>query len=529
MKNFKKFLCLLMYLGLFTACTTENKPAPTPSPEQNSTALQDGDVDVLIIGAGGAGLSAAVSASENGASVVVVEKLGMMGGNTIRSGGAFNSVDPEGQATTKMDDALKSTVESILAKEPVNEKHATLIAEVKKQYEDYLATGSDLLFDSAEWHALQSLDAGDYIADVDLMLTLTRNTLETKKWLTTNGTTWDPAIRTVVGALWNRSAQTTNGSGADFIKALSDQAVKNGAQIYLDTKAESLIQKDGRVCGATLTNSEGKTITINAKAVIMTTGGFAANVEMRQEYNTEWADLGESIATNNTPGATGDGIVMGKAVGANLVQMQWIQLMPLYPVSGGGISGYVNNAIYVNKNGERYVNEDNRRDVLAQGALNQPDKVFFVINDMKEIESMKFPQDKLDYMVENGMLFKGETIEELAEAMGVPAENLKKTIDDYGQAVDAKKDEFGRTTWGSRLDNPPYYAASYTPAVHHTMGGLQIDTETHVIGVDGKVIPGFYAAGEVTGGIHGTNRVGGNAVPDALVFGKIAGANAAKE
>ena len=174
----------------------------------------------------------------------------------------------------------------------------------------------------------------------------------------------------------------------------------------------------------------------------MATGGFAANVDMRVQYNTEWADLGESIATNNHPGATGDGITMGQSVGADLVDMGWIQLMPLFPVSGGGISGYVNNAIYVNKEGLRYVNEDNRRDVLAQGALNQTDKIFFVINDQTEIDSVQIPQEKLDYMVENGMLFKGETVEELAENMGVPAENLKKTIEDYGKAVDAQKDEF---------------------------------------------------------------------------------------
>ena len=534
MKGTKKLLCLLMSLVLLATagCASapaeeQNQPEENKEAEQASTALQDSDVDVLIIGAGGAGLSAAVSATENDASVIVVEKMPSMGGNTIRSGGAFNSYDPEGQASTKMDDSLKATVEKLLAVEPVSDAHADLIAEVQKQYDEYLASGSDSLFDSPEWHALQTLDAGDYIGNVDLILTLTRNTLSTKQWLTENGTVWDPTIRTVIGALWNRSAQTTNVSGADFIAALSAQAEKNGAQIYLDSKAENLIQKDGKICGATVTNAEGELVTVNAKSVVMATGGFAANVDMRVKYNTEWADLGETIKTNNHPGATGDGITMGQEVGADLVDMQWIQLMPLFPVSGGGISGYVNNAIYVNKEGQRYVNEDNRRDVLAQGALNQTDKVFFVINDQTEIDSINFPQDKLDYMIEKGLIFKGETVEELAENMGVPAENLKKTIEDYGLAVDAQKDEFGRTTWGCRLDNPPYYAASYTPAVHHTMGGLRINTEAQVLNAQGEVIPGFYAAGEVTGGIHGTNRVGGNAVPDALVFGKIAGANAA--
>ncbi len=197
----------LVLVGM-TGCSTQNKPTPSaePStdPQETSTALQDSDVDVLVIGAGGAGLSAAVSATENGASVIVVEKMSMMGGNTLRSGGAFNSYDPEGQASTKMDDSLKATVEKLLAVEPVSDAHKQLIEDVQKQYDDYLASGSDSLFDSPEWHALQTLDAGDYIGNIDLILTLTRNTLDTKKWLTANGTTWDPTIRTVIGALWNR-------------------------------------------------------------------------------------------------------------------------------------------------------------------------------------------------------------------------------------------------------------------------------------------------------------------------------------
>lgn len=530
MNSFKKLLTLMLCSLLLLSGCTSNNPTPTQDPTSDpaaNDALADTEVDVLIIGAGGAGLSAAVSATENNASVIVVEKMAMTGGNTIRSGGAFNSVDPEGQAETLMDDSLRSTVEKLLAVEPVSDEHAALIETVRQQYEEYTSSGSESLFDSAEWHALQTLDAGDYIGNVELVLALTTHTLETKKWLSENGTQWDPQIRTVIGALWNRSAQTTNGSGADFIQALSNSAIENGASLYLETKAEALLFEDGKVTGATLTNANGETVTVKAKSVILATGGFAANVDMRVQYNTEWPDLSDSIATNNHPGATGDGIIMAQEVGADLVDMQWIQLMPLYPVSGGGISGYVNNAIYVNKEGNRYVNEDNRRDVLASAALNQTDATFFVINDMHEVESVQIAQENLDYMVSNGMLFKGDTVEELAENMGVPAENLKATIDAFNASVDAQADEFGRTTWGSKLDEAPYYAASYTPAVHHTMGGVRINTNAEVLNEEGSVIDGLFAAGEVTGGIHGTNRVGGNAVPDALVFGKIAGANAA--
>lgn len=538
----KRWLCLMLCAVMaMSACAPQGGEETTTQPvaateeetttvvetEADETVLKETETDVLVIGAGGAGLSAAVSARESGASVIVVEKMPLLGGNTVRCGGAFNSYDPEGQAATLMDDSMRNTVESLLAKESVNKDYPELVAEVKTQYEEYQESGAEAMFDTPEWHALQSLDAGDDLGDVDLMLTLTRSTLPTKQWLADNGTEWSPEIRTVIGALWNRSAQTTNASGADFVKALSDTALANGVSIYTETKAESLLVEDGKVVGAVITNSAGETVTVHAGAVVMATGGFSANVEMRQKYNKHWADLSETIATNNHPGATGDGIVMGEAVGADLVGMEWIQLMALYPVSGGGISGYVNNAIYVNKNGERYVNEDNRRDVLAQAALDQPDKLFYYVCDQTEVDSSKIPQENLDYMVQNGMLFRGDTIEELAENIGVDAATLAQTIADFNESVDAQKDEFGRATWGCRLENAPYYAASFTPAVHHTMGGLKINVNAEVIDTNGNVIPGLFAAGEVTGGIHGTNRVGGNAVPDALCFGKIAGANAA--
>ncbi len=533
-------LCLAL---LLTACAGEpavatpepGTPAPvdapqTPvEPEPEETALNDATVDVLVIGAGGAGLSAAVSAAENGASVIVVEKMSMTGGNTLRCGGAFNSYDPEGQANVEMTASLGEAVEKLLAHEVVSDGHQKLIDEVRGQYEAYKASGSTALFDSPEWHALQTLDAGDYIGNIELIRTLTNSALPTKQWLATHGVEWSPDIRTVVGALWNRSAQTTNTTGADFIKALEVEAAQNGALLYLDTKAETLLVEGGAVKGAVITNEKGESVTVRAnKGVIIATGGFGANVEMRVKYNKHWPDLGESIKTNNHAGATGDGILMGEAAGGALLDMEWIQLMPLNPVSGGGISGYVNNAIYVNKEGKRYVNEDNRRDVLAAKTLEQTDSIFFIINDQTEVDSVSMDQGTLDYMVTNGMMFSGETPAELAAAMGVDPAALTATIEEYNKCVDAQKDEFGRALWGAKLENPPYYAASYSPAVHHTMGGLMIDMDTHVIGTDGNIIPGLYAAGEVTGGIHGTNRVGGNAVPDALCFGKIAGQNAAK-
>ncbi len=498
--------------------------------EAEGAVLADSEIDVLVIGGGGAGLSAALSASQEGASVILVEKLSALGGNTFRCGGAFNSADPERQKDIPMTEALESAVEKVLAHEDVSEEHAALKAEVQKQWDDYKASGSTTLFDTPEWHALQSLDAGDYEGNVELVRTLTSNTLDTLNWLSDNGVEWTDQVSTVVGALWNRSHQTPNNSGSDIIAALEKNATDNGVEIYLNSKAEELIVEDGRVAGAVITNSAGDKVTVKAgKGVIMATGGFSANVEMRVKYNKQWEDIGESLATNNSPGATGDGIVMGEAVGANLVGMGWIQLMPLNGVSGGGISGYVNSSLYCNKEGKRFVAEDQRRDVLAAAALAQTDKLFYIVCDQKEAELRGMTPEALSYMVDNGLIYSGETIAELAENMGVPADALEQTVKEFNEAVKADKpDEFGRTTWENTIETGPFYAPSFSPAVHHTMGGLEINGNAEVLNTDGEVIPGFYAAGEVTGGIHGTNRVGGNAVPDALCFGKIAGTNAAK-
>ena len=497
--------------------------------EAESAVLADSEVDVLVIGGGGAGLSAALSASQNGASVILVEKLSALGGNTFRCGGAFNACDPERQKDIPMTEALSSAVEKVLAHEDISEDHAKLKAEVQAQWDEYKASGNTMLFDTPEWHALQSIDAGDYEGNVELVRTLTTNTLDTLNWLSDNGVEWTDEVSTVVGALWNRSHQTPNNSGADIIAALEKNAAESGVEIYLDSKAEELIVEDGRVAGAVITNAAGEKVTVKAKkGVIMATGGFSANVEMRVKYNKQWEDIGESLTTNNSPGATGDGIVMGEAVGANLVGMGWIQLMPLNSVSGGGISGYVNSSLYCNKEGKRFVAEDQRRDVLAEAVLAQTDKLFYIVCDQKEAELRGRTPEVLGYMVDNGLLYSGDTIAELAENMGVPADALEQTVKEFNEAVKADKpDEFGRTTWENTIETGPCYAPSFSPAVHHTMGGLEINGNAEVINTEGEVIPGFYAAGEVTGGIHGTNRVGGNAVPDALCFGKIAGVNAA--
>ena len=501
-----------------------------PAGGEEIETLQDTTVDVLVVGGGGAGLSAAVSAAQNGASVILVEKLSALGGNTLRCGGAFNTYDPEGQADIPMTEALSTTVENLLAHEDMSPEHAALKAEVQKQWDEYKASGRTNLFDTPEWHALQTIDAGDYEGNVTQVRTLTANSLDTLHWLADNGVNWSDEVSTVVGALWNRSHQTTpNASGAEIVAALENAARSEGVQIFLDTKAEELTADGGKVTGAVLTNAKGEKVTVKAsKGVILATGGFGNNPDMLKEYNPEgskWENI-EKLSTNNTPGATGDGITMGKAVDANLVGMGWIQLMALNSISGGGISGYVNSTAFVNKEGQRFVAEDERRDVLAAGALGQTDQMFYGICDSKEA-LLRMPQEALDAQVQYGMISRGETLAELAETIGVPAEALEATVKEFNDLVKAgKPDQFGRRTWEGTIEEGPFYAVAFSPCVHHTMGGLEINPEAQVLNADGQVIEGLFAAGEVTGGIHGTNRVGGNAVPDALTFGKIAGETA---
>lgn len=487
------------------------------------------ETDVLIIGAGGAGMAAAVSATEAGANVIVLEKMPAIGGNTIRSGGAFNTVDPENQANLKMTDTLRESVKEAFNAKPENDEHQKLMDEVKVQFEAHENENPDVLFDSPEWHALQTFMSGDMEGDISLIRKLTNEALPTKEWLSSKGVDWSKDIRAVVGALWERSSQATEEKGSSFINPLAKQAEENGAEVMLEVSAKELIVEEGKVIGAIAEGSDGTSYEITANnGVILATGGFSANVEMRQKYNTIWSDLGEDMETTNHPGATGDGIIMAEDVNADFVGMESIQLMPLWPVSGGGISGYVNNVMYINKSGERYVAEDSRRDVLAQGALDQEDKIFYIINDHTEVEDIGLPQEQVDYMVSEKMLFKGETIEELAKEINIDPSVLKETTEKFNNAVEKQSDEFGRLVWGNKIEKGPFYAASYSPAVHHTMGGVKVDINTHVINKNGEIIKGLYAAGEITGGIHGTNRVGGNAIPDALAFGRIAGEKAAK-
>lgn len=493
------------------------------------------DADVVVIGAGAAGFAAAVKVAEAGKSVVILEKMPVVGGNTIRAGGAMNAADPERQNTQTMKQSEVDAILALLALEPKNDDMARWQKSVKKDMDAYIANGDTYLYDSVDLHKLQTYVDGDYLGNTTQIEYLCDNSLESIHWLESNGVGFKSDIRAVVGAVWQRShaLEREDEMGVAIIEPLQAVAEKSGAKIYLNTKAEELIMTDGKVTGVRATQSEnGDTYTFNAKdGVIIATGGFAASVEMREKYNTsgKWANIGADIPTSNHPGATGDGIVMAQAIGAGVVDMEQIQFIPLWLKGvASATKGYINNVIYVNQQGDRFVKEDGRRDELSMGALAQPGGYFYVINDHADALYNGYTDEALAQIVTMEGVFTGNTIEELAANMGADPAKLKASVDAFNASVDSGEDAFGRKVFDQKIEAGPFYASCFGPAVHHTMGGLTVNTSAQVLDTAGNAIPGLFAAGEVTGGLHGTNRLGGNAVPDAIVNGMNAGVQVLK-
>ncbi|SDH99617.1 flavocytochrome c [Proteiniclasticum ruminis] len=456
---------------------------------------QEFDTEVAIIGGGGAGLAAAVSAHQNGAKVLLVEKMPNVGGNTIISGSAFNAVDPKRQSEQGIED-------------------------------------------SVEKHFQQTYEGGDKQGDPELVRVLVENAYPTIEWLESLGMKFTDKVFTVLGALWPRSHKPVEPLGTGYVNTFMNYINEHKDDITVLTEVEAkelLVNADGAVTGFLAEGKNGK-ITVNAKnGVIVATGGFGANVEMRDQYNTIWPKL-TNIKTTNHRGATGDGIIMAEKVNASIVQMENIQLLPMGdPVTGslsGNIEQGVENRIFVNAEGNRFVDEGARRDVMTKALMEQSDSMMWVIVDQHSYptgDTVNNFNETIDSLVKEGRAYKADTLEDLAKQIGVEPENLVKAVEAFNASVDGAKDAFGRTLFMDKLDTAPFYAGKRVPTVHHTMGGIKITPETRVVDQNGEIIKGLFAAGEVTGGIHGANRLGGNALADVHTFGRIAGATAASE
>ena len=357
----------------------------------------------------------------------------------------------------------------------------------------------------------------------ELVKKLTTDSSNIINWLTERGADLSEVVFTG-GQSAKRTHRPAGGQavGPVIVDALAETAEKDGIDVRTESEVVKIIKTGDKVTGVEVKH-KGETYKINAKAVVMATGGFGANAAMVAEYNPALKGFGST----NSPAITGEGIKMVNSVGGALVDMNEIQTHPTVvhnnttmiteAVRGEG-------AILVNREGKRFINELETRDVVSKAELEQTGKSAFLIFDQSIRENL----GAINGYVKRGLAVEGATLEELAKKMGINVNTLVKTMETYNGYVKAGTDkDFGKTVLPRELVKAPFYAIEVSPAVHHTMGGVSINTKAQVLTADGKVIPGLYAAGEITGGVHGANRIGGNAVTDITVYGKTAGENAA--
>ncbi|HJH07930.1 flavocytochrome c [Fusobacterium ulcerans] len=451
--------------------------------------------DVVVIGAGGAGLVAAIEAKNNGAkNVIVLEKMAFAGGNTLISGGEYAA--------------------------PNN------WVQVKKGLKD----SNDAFYNDI-------LKGGDNEGDPKLVRVLADNALSGAEWLKDYiNMTFEDRQMFFGGHSVERSLVPQGATGVEMISKLLAKAEELNIPVLYETPATELMVDKGRVTGVKAV-SEDKEYTFLAKdGVILATGGFGSNLEMRVKYNK---DVDENILSTNTVGITGDGITMAEKIGAQLEDMPFIQTYPTCdPISGAllyfGDVRLVGGSILVNQEGKRFVEELERRDVISMAIKNQTGNAAYQFCDEAQVKLSGVAEhhaDEVNYLFNNKLLVKADTIKEAADFFGIDAAELEKTVAKYNQyAKDGKDLEFNKRGKLTPFEaKGPFYIMKAVPAVHHTMGGVKIDENARVINTKGEVIKGLYGAGEVTGDIHGTNRLGSDAIADITVFGRIAGQNVVKD
>jgi len=488
------------------------------------------DTDIVIVGAGGAGMTAAITAAEAGKNVVIVESQAMVGGNSVRATGGLNATKTPAQDENEFAESagVEKTLETAASEWAGNETITALADTVAGQWAEYQANPVGY-FDSVELMELDTLIGGHGTNDPALVEALCSNSADAIAWLSEQGIELT-SVSSFGGASVKRihrpvdSEGKTISVGSYMIPLLQAKCEELGVEFIMNTTAnEILTDANGAAVGIAATDKNGAAVTVNAKAVILATGGFGANLDMVVEYKPDLA----GFMTTNAPGAQGQGIDMAVAIGAGTVDMDQIQIHPTVEANTAaliteGLRG--DGAILVNAEGNRFTDEVGTRDVVSAAEIAQTGSYSWLVID----QAMADASSVIQGYIKNGYTVTGETYEELAEAMGVDAAAFAATMDKWNAAVAAGVDEeFGRTSFANPLDTAPYYAIKVTAGIHHTMGGLTINPQTQVLAGDGTVIDGLYAAGEVTGGVHGGNRLGGNAVADFVVFGRIAGEQAA--
>lgn len=451
----------------------------------------DETVDLLVVGSGGAGLSSAVMAKQQGVkSILVLEKMGYIGGNTAISGGGFNSYDPPRQKAQGIEDS------------PAN-------------------------------HFKNTFEGGDGRGNPELIRTMTENSYDAVQWLESMGMKFKPEIYQIYGGLYPRCHAPYGSLGSDYIKVLKAKCDELKIEIRRRARVTRVIREtplSGNVLGVEYEDGEGKKHTVQAKlSVVVAAGGFGANPQMRALHDPRMLNL----TTTNHVGATGDLIPLLQDIGAEVTGMDFIQCNPGCPPGRKQriiMHLVVKNFIMVGLDGKRFVAEDERRDVIRDAVLSLPKQTAFSIIDQRGFDELNpGHQEGIRKGFETGDAWKADTIEELAKKMGVDVATFKETIANFNQGVDQQKDALGKKpSMLSKIEKAPFYAGYAGMSVHHTMGGIVINSKTQVIDRNGKVIPHLHAVGEVTGGIHGTNRLGGNAICDIFTFGRLTGIAVAK-
>ena len=501
--------------------------------ENNAEPAEDStvDTDIVIVGAGGAGMTAALTATSEGKSVVIVESQPVVGGNSVRATGGMNAGKTVYQDENEFGESagVEKTLKTAAEKYADNETITALAKTVSEQWAAYQADPKGY-FDSVELMELDTMIGGKGLNNPELVETLCSNSADAIDWLDEHGITLH-SVSSFGGASVKRIHRPVDGDGKTvsvgsyMIPLLQENCDKAGVQTLLNTTAtEILTDANGAAVGVKATGASGETVTVNAKAVVLATGGFGANLDMVTEYKPEL----KGFMTTNAAGAQGQGIEMATAIGADTVDMDQIQIHPTVEANTAaliteGLRG--DGAVLINAEGKRFIDEVGTRDVVSAAEIAQTGSYSWLVVD----QAMADASSVIQGYIKKGYTVTGETYEELGKAMGVDEAAFAETMNTWNGYVEAKNDpDFGRTSFATPLNTAPYYAIKVTAGVHHTMGGLKINTNTEVLKADGSVIPGLFAAGEVTGGVHGANRLGGNAVADFVVFGRIAGAAASK-
>jgi len=468
--------------------------------------------DVVVVGGGFAGLAASHSAATHGAKTVLVEKMPFVGGNSQINGGVYAAY------TSK------------------------LAAQFQKKF--------NLVPDTAAKHIEDTMKGGDYMSDIKLVKNFVYGSPFYLDMLLDNGLKVRETLTRPGGHYGYRTYTTINGQGSDIVEVQKKMVKEAGVEVMVNTKMVKIYREStfsGKVLGIGVETKDGYKTIKAAKAVVLATGGFSANVEMRSK---QVPALTADLPTTNHVGATGEAIGMAQEIGANTMQMSYIQLYPFANPNNGVLdafavipfSGPSSGVVYVDINGKRYVNEGERRDVCAKAAQDSAGFPTFCIWGEEIYRKGGFiAESQLAGGMQADRIFKADTLEQLAaeiskrtyqdKKVNMDGATLAKTIAQHNEYVRAGKDpDFGKRIDKGvmmTIEKGPYYAIPQWPSVHHTMGGLTISEKTEVQDFHGVVIPGLFAAGEVTGGVHGTNRLGSNAIPDACANGYIAGQMAA--